>query len=78
MALPRHRRCAVDAYRSVRESLSDNDRFMLNDLLEEHEALEARITSYTEKIDGQMTPWEEQLRLLTTIPGMDRIAASTI
>ena len=25
-----------------------------------------------------MTPWEEQLRLLTTIPGIDRIAASTI
>ena len=47
-------------------SLGDNDRFMLNDLLEEHDALEARIASYTKKIDGQMTPWEEQLRLLTT------------
>ena len=59
-------------------SLGDNDRFMLNDLLKEHDALEARIASYTEKIDGQMAPWEEQLRLLTTIPGIDRIAASTI
>ena len=44
---------------------------MLNDLLEEHDALEARIASYTDKIDEQMTPWEEQLRLLTTIPGID-------
>ena len=59
-------------------SLGDNDRFMLNDLLEEHDALEARIASYTAKIDEQMAPWEEQLRLLTTIPGIDRIAASTI
>ena len=59
-------------------SLGDNDRVMLNDLLEEHDALEARIASDTRKIDGQMTPWEEQLRLLTTIPGIDRTAASTI
>ena len=59
-------------------SLGDNDRFILNDLLEEHDALEARIASYTKKIDEQTTPWEEQLRLLTTIPGIDRIAASTI
>ncbi len=59
-------------------SLGDNDRFMLNDLLEEHDALEARIASCTGKIDGQMTPREEQLRLLTTIPGIDRTAASTI
>ena len=59
-------------------SLGDNGRFMLNDLLEEHDALEARIASYTKKIDEQMAPWEEQLRLLTTIPGIGRIAASTI
>ena len=59
-------------------SLGDNDRFMLGDLLGEHDALEARIASYTAKIDEQMTPWEEQLRLLTTIPGIDRIAASTV
>ncbi len=59
-------------------SLGDNERFMLGDLLAEHDALEARIASYTAQIDGQMTPWEEQLRLLTTIPGIDRIAASTI
>ena len=31
-------------------SLGDNDRFMLGDLLEEHDALEARIASYTAKI----------------------------
>jgi transposase len=59
-------------------SLGDNDRFMLGDLLGEHDALVARIASYTEKLDEQMTPWEEQLRLLTTIPGIDRTAASTI
>ena len=34
--------------------------------------------AYTKKIDEQMSPWEEQLRLLTTIPGIDRNAASTI
>ena len=59
-------------------SLADNDRFMLGDLLDEHDALEARIASCTAKIDEQMTPLEEQFRLLTAIPGIDRIAASTI
>ena len=59
-------------------SLGDNDRFILNDLLEEHDAIARRIEAYTKTIDEQMTPWEEQLRLLTTIPGIDRIAASTI
>ena len=51
---------------------------MLNDLLEEHDAIEGRIDAYTKKIDQRMAPWEEQLRLLTTIPGIDRNAASTI
>ena len=50
-------------------SLGDNDRFILNDLLEEHDAIDRRIEAYTKTIDEQMTPWEEQLRLLTTIPG---------
>ena len=59
-------------------SLGDNDRFMLNDLLEEHDAIEQRIEAYTKKINNEMTPWEEQLRLLTIIPGIDRNAASTI
>ena len=53
-------------------SLGDNDRFMLRDLLEEYDAIVARIDAYTKKIDEQMTPWETQLRLLTTIPGIDR------
>ncbi len=55
-------------------SLGDNDRFMLGDLLGEHDALEARIAAYTAKIDEQMKPWEKQIRLLTTIPGIDRSA----
>ncbi len=56
-------------------SLGDNDRVMLNDLLEEHDALEARIEAYAKQIDEPLTPWEEPLRLLTTIPGIDRSAA---
>ncbi len=59
-------------------SPGDNDRGMLNDLLEEHDALEAHIATYAKTIDEQLTPWEEQLRLLTTVPGIERSAASTI
>ena len=59
-------------------NLGDNDRLILNDLLGEHDALEARIAPYTKKIDEQMTPWEEQFRLSTTISGIDRTAPSTI
>ena len=73
--MPAARSCLGEA---LTLSLGDNDRFMLNDLLEEHDALQARIASYTRKIDEQLTPWDEQLRLLTTIPGVGRTAASTI
>ena len=59
-------------------SLGDNDRFMLNDLLEEYDALGRRIDAFTNEIGEQLKPWREQLRLLTTIPGIDRDAASTI
>ena len=59
-------------------SLGDNDRFMLNDLLEEYDALGRRLDAFTNEIDAQLKPWQEQLRLLTTIPGIDRDAASTI
>ncbi|MCY4319506.1 MAG: hypothetical protein OXE76_10055 [Alphaproteobacteria bacterium] len=63
---PRSPDMSRTSWRGEALTLSDNDRFMLNDLLDEHDALEARIAAYTAKIDEQMTPWEEQLRLLTT------------
>ena len=59
-------------------SLGENDRFMLNDLLDEYDALGRRIDAFTNEIDKQLKPWRMQLRLLTTIPGIDRDAASTI
>ena len=58
--------------------LCASDRFMLADLLREHDALEARIASCTKRINEQMKPWDKQLDLLTTIPGVDRDAASVI
>ena len=47
-------------------SLGWNDRFMLGDLLEEYDAIGRRIDAYTRQTEEQMTPWEAQLRLLTT------------
>ncbi len=63
---------------ALRLNLSPNDRFMLGDLLKEHDAIGTRIDAYTRQIDEQMTPWEAPLRLLTTIPGVDRHSARTI
>ena len=63
---------------ALRLSLGSNDRFMLRDLLEEYDAIGRRIDAYTQQIDAHMTPWEAPLRLLTTIPGIDRCSASTI
>ncbi len=51
---------------------------MLGDLLQEYDAIGKRIDAYTRQIDEQMAPWEAQLRLLTTIPGIDRLSASAI
>ena len=56
----------------------DNDRFMPDDLLEEHDAPDVGIASCTQKIDERSVPREEQLRRLTTVPGVGGIAASTI
>ncbi len=58
--------------------LCANDRFMLADLLAEHDALEERIASCTKRIDDEIAPWDEQVRLLATIPGVDRAFATAI
>ena len=56
--------------------LGTNDRFMLADLLREHDTLEERIVSCTKRINEKMRPRDKQLDLLTTVPGIDRDPAS--
>ena len=59
-------------------SLGGNDRFLLRDLSEGYGAVDRRIDAYAKQVDRRMAVWEAQLRVLTTVTGIDRPSASII
>ena len=59
-------------------SLGGNDRFLLRDLSEGYGAVDRRIDAYAKQVDRRMAVWEAQLRVLTTVTGIDRPPASII
>ena len=58
--------------------LNSADRFILKDLIEEHEALENRIKSLDREIEKRLGAWEKELDLLQTVPGIDLRSACAI
>ena len=58
--------------------LNESDRFLLTGLLREYDAIQARIATNDTEIEERMKPWEESIRLLTSIPGVDRDSAAAI
>jgi transposase len=58
--------------------VSDHHRFMLRMLWDHLNYLERTIGSLEERIDEQMRPFEEAVRRLDTIPGVDRVVAQAI
>ena len=63
---------------ALRLSLSAAERWLLCDLLREHDALQQRIQRLDRDIDDGLSPWSERIVLLQTIPGIDRCSACAI
>ena len=63
---------------ALRLSLSPVERLILCDLLREHDTVLGRIAALDRDIDSGLEPWRERIRLLQTIPGIDRPSASAI
>jgi transposase len=63
---------------SLDGNLNDNQRWMLNRLLQQLQLLEKEITAYSEKIQEQMLAYNKQVERLDTIGGLARRSAEDI
>jgi len=57
---------------------TDCQRWMLREELGHLQSIEAEIRRFQEEIGRRMQPYEDQIRHLVTIPGVDRVVAWTI
>jgi len=77
---------AVSSLRNKREQLrlvlrgkvSNHHRYLLRELMDDQERIEAKILRIEAEIVQRMTPYQKQLERLNTIPGVDWITAWTI
>jgi transposase len=53
-------------------------RFMLGQILSHLDYLDEAIEAFSHEVENQITPFAEQVQLLDTIPGVDRIVAQSI
>jgi transposase len=60
------------------EELSAKHRFVLNEILAHIEYLEATMARFEQQLLDGLAPWEPQLRLLETVPGIDRMGAAML
>jgi len=60
------------------EELSDAHRFVLSEIMAHIEELEARMGRFEQTLLAGLAPWEPQLVLLQTLPGVDRIGAAML
>ena len=60
------------------DQLSAEHRFVAGEILEHIQELERRIARLDEHLLQGLTPWQAQLNLLQTMPGVDRIGAAML
>ncbi|MFE8033026.1 IS110 family transposase [Thiohalocapsa marina] len=60
------------------EELSARHRFVLNEILAHIDYLEATMTRFEQELLHGLAPWEAQLCLLETVPGIDRMGAAML
>ena len=63
---------------ALRLTLGETEHLLLADLLSEHDAVSRRVHDFDRRLDMALAPYAEQLRLLETLPGIDRTAACAI
>lgn len=62
----------------LRGEVSEHHRYLLGELLDDLERIEAKLLRLEEEITRRMAPYQKQLERLNTIPGVDWITAWTI
>ncbi len=67
-----------DLTNALGAELNPSDRFILQDLLLEHDSVEERIGKLDREIREGLSQWEKKLELLQTIPGIDQGSACAI
>jgi transposase len=60
------------------EELSAKHRFVLNEIMAHLEYLEAMMARFERELLSGLAPWEPQMRLLETVPGIDRMGAAML
>ena len=60
------------------EELSAKHRFVLDELMAHIEYLEATMARFEQELLNGLAPWEPQMRLLETVPGIDRLGAAML
>jgi transposase len=81
LAKGRLRNKRAELERALKGKITPHQRFMLTDLLLHLDFLDERLAIVEAEIDAQlvqMPPFQEAVRLLDTIPGVDRLTAVTI
>ncbi len=78
LARGRLRKKLVQLELALRGSLSDDHRFMLDQLLRSLEEENRRITATEDRITTKLDPYRQEQRLLMTIPGVDWAVAATM
>ena len=58
--------------------LDPHSRWLLGELLEQYDSLTERLERLERQIETALAPWDKSLRLLQTIPGIDRGSACAI
>lgn len=72
------RRKRAELVQALQGRLTEHQRFMLHELMEDLEYVEGKIARIEETIQARMVPHEEVLNRLNTIPGVNRLTASTL
>lgn len=60
------------------EELSTRHRFVLNEIMAHIEYLEVTMGRFEQELLNGLAPWEPQMRLLETVPGIDRLGAAML
>jgi transposase len=72
------RRKRAELVQALQGQITDHQRFMLRELIEDLEYVQGKIARMEATIQLRMAPHEEVLGRLNTIPGVNRLAASTL
>jgi transposase len=66
-----------ELFDAVQGELTDSHRFVLDEIMQHIEEIEARITRFEARLLGGLKPEHNALALLQTVPGIDLVGAAS-